>query len=128
MGKWKSTVAIFGFGLSIVFGSHNAAAQDTLQDSAQKDVVLTAKPRPAYTDVARKKEFQGTVVLRVELLSNGSIGQIEDVTKKHRKKLIKYGLTAAAIDAAKKIKFEPARRRGVPVTVMQTVEYNFNIY
>ena len=124
----KLTFAAVGFGLIVGFSSLDIAAQSTVQDSVGTDVVLNSKPRAMYSEVARKKNFQGTVVLNVEFLSNGTIGRIEDATKKNRKKLIKYGLAGAAFDAAKKIRFEPATKNGIPITVFKTVEYHFNIY
>jgi len=38
------------------------------------------------------------------------------------------GLTEQAIAAARGIKFEPAKKAGVAVTVNKSVEYTFTIY
>jgi len=38
------------------------------------------------------------------------------------------GLTEQAISAARNIRFEPAKRNGVPYTVVKQVEYNFTLY
>jgi TonB family protein len=83
---------------------------------------IIAKPRAQYTDEARQNQVQGTVVLKVTLLANGSIGSVVPVTR------LGYGLTEKAIAAARQIQFEPKKVNGVPVSVTKTVEYNFNIY
>ena len=86
------------------------------------------KPKPAYTDTARKKGIEGNVLLRVTLLANGEVGSIENVTKKRAKKLLKYGLVDRAIDAARKIRFAPKIVNGLPVSVVVTIDYGFTIY
>jgi protein TonB len=62
------------------------------------------------------------VVLRVQFLENGEIGKITVV------KGLPYGLTENAIDAAKRMKFEPAKKDGRAVTVLRPVEFSFSIY
>lgn len=62
------------------------------------------------------------VVLRVVFSANGEIGAISVISG------LPEGLTEEAIAAAKKIKFEPAMKRGKAVTVTRKVEYTFTIY
>lgn len=83
---------------------------------------IISKPRPSYTDSARQQNIQGTVLLKVTFLANGSIGGVSAV------KGLGGGLTEQAIAAAKRISFEPAKRGGVPYSVTKTIEYSFNIY
>lgn len=85
-------------------------------------LIIVAKPRARYTDEARKHLVQGTSTLKVTLLANGSIGEITVV------RALADGLTDEAIAAARKIVFLPKRVNGYPVSVMKTIEYNFNIY
>lgn len=91
---------------------------------------IVNKPRPIYTDKARKKNVEGWVRLQVTFLANGQIGEVVYLTESSKKKkLTKYGLTARAIEAAKEIKFVPAKNeKGNPIDVTKTVEYNFTIY
>lgn len=65
--------------------------------------------------------IQGIVVLRVQFLASGEIGTISVITS------LPY-VTPNAIEAAKKIKFEPATKNGNPVTVSKPVKYVFSIY
>ena len=75
-----------------------------------------------YTDLARRNEIQGEVLLRVTFLANGGIGSISVVSS------LPYGLTEQAIAAAKKITFLPARKNGKKYAVVKTVQYTFSIY
>jgi protein TonB len=83
---------------------------------------ILSKPRAQYTDEARQNQVQGTVVLKVTLLANGTIGSVVPVSR------LGYGLTEKAIAAAREIRFEPKKVNGVPQSVTKTIEYNFNIY
>ena len=85
-------------------------------------VVITAKPRAPYTDAARQNQFTGTVTLRVTFLASGQIGSISPISGQP------YGLTEQAIAAARQIRFEPAKKNGVPQTVTKQVQYSFTLY
>ena len=62
-------------------------------------------PKPLYPREARKKGFQGEVVLKVEVLANGLVGQVE-VRKSSGHEI----LDRSALSAVKQWKFFPARR------------------
>ena len=85
-------------------------------------VKILSKPRANYTDAARQNQVQGKVVLRVTFAANGSIGGISVISG------LGNGLTEQAIAAARGIRFEPAKRGGVPYSVTKPVEYSFTIY
>ncbi|MBA2620436.1 MAG: energy transducer TonB [Acidobacteria bacterium] len=85
-------------------------------------VTITSKPRANYTDAARQNQLQGTVTLRVTFNANGTIGGITPVNG------LGMGLTEQAIAAARGIRFEPAKKNGVPQTVTKQVQYSFTIY
>lgn len=85
-------------------------------------VNIISKPRPGYTDAARQNQITGTVTLRVTFLANGQIGSISPVSG------LPYNLTEQAIAAARQLKFEPAKKNGVPQTVTKQVQYSFTIY
>lgn len=80
------------------------------------------KPKPSYTDGARQHLVQGTVILRVTFLANGSIGNVSAVNG------LPDGLTEQAIAAARSIRFEPAKVNGQNQTVTKQVEYRFSIF
>ena len=85
-------------------------------------VRIISKPRPGYTDAARTNGVTGSVVLKVTLLANGSIGSITPVRR------LPHGLTEQAIAAARQIRFEPKKVNGSPVSVVMTFDYGFTIY
>lgn len=83
---------------------------------------ILSKPRANYTDAARENSAHGAVRLRVTFLASGEIGAITPVNS------LPDGLTEQSIAAARKIKFEPATRDGVPLSVTKIVEYTFTLY
>ena len=83
---------------------------------------IISKPRPAYTDAARFYEISGTVSLRVTFLESGQIGPVMALTK------LPFGLTEQAVNAARKMTFQPAQRNGVLIPATRAVDYNFFIY
>lgn len=85
-------------------------------------IKILSRPQPRYTDAARTNNVTGTVTLKVTFMANGQIGSVAPVSG------LPYGLTEQAIAAAKSIRFEPAKRGGVPYSVSKTVTYNFTIY
>jgi TonB family protein len=87
-----------------------------------ESIKIISKPQPRYTDAARQNQVQGTVTVKVTFNANGSIGSIAPVSG------LPYGLTEQAIAAARSIKFEPAKRNGVPYSVAKTIAYTFTIY
>jgi TonB family protein len=87
-----------------------------------ESVKIISKPKALYSDPARQNQVQGTVRLRVTFSANGQIAGISAVSG------LPYGLTEQAIAAARAIKFEPAKKNGVPISVTKQVEYNFTMY
>lgn len=91
---------------------------------------MTASLRPTilyrekakYTEEARQNKVQGTVVLQVVFHANGSITDVRVVRG------LPDGLTEKAIEAARRIRFNPAVKNGSPVSVRGTLEFSFNLY
>jgi TonB family protein len=77
-------------------------------------------PEPLYPREARKKGFQGEVVLKVEVLSNGLVGQVE-VKKSSGYEI----LDRSALSAVKQWKFFPAKRGecAIPFWVNIPIKY-----
>ena len=87
-----------------------------------KELKITSKPRASYTDEARKNQVTGMVRLVVEFGADGKIKAILPVLG------LPDGLTEMCIEAAKKIRFEPAWKNEKPVPVVTTIEYSFSVY
>ncbi len=85
-------------------------------------VTILSKPRANYTDLAGFYEISGQNLFRVTFLASGEIGSVSPVNR------LPFGLTEQAILAARAIRFEPAVRNGIAVTVTKAVQYSFTIY
>ena len=83
---------------------------------------VTFKPEPGFTEGARKFQVSGVVRIRAIFAATGEVTNIVVV------KGLPHGLTWRALDAAKKIKFEPAQKDGHVVSQYIVLEYYFNIY
>ena len=71
---------------------------------------------------ARSESVSGRIIMRCVFASDGSVKYIL-VTES-----LPFGLTEAAIAAAKRIKFVPAAINGKPVSTYMQLEYNFAIF
>ena len=81
---------------------------------------LLRKPQPSYTAKAEKERITGTVILKCVFASDGTVTHIQVIQG------LPAGLTEAAIEAARKIKFIPATKDGRNVSMWMQLEYNFD--
>jgi TonB family protein len=137
----KGTIASAGFGSSIAqpgqgdgrkngqgvqaagFGAQKVATapKHTLDDTAAltTQVEILYKPKPVYTDEARKLNIEGEVLLEVVFGASGDL---------HVNRVVRglgHGLDEAAVGAANRIKFKPAQRNGSPVDSLSIVHVMF---
>ena len=83
---------------------------------------VLSKPEPSYTGEARDAGIAGTVILRAVFTAYGTVENILVVRS------LPAGLTAASVQAARRIKFTPAIRDGKPVPVFMELQYNFSLF
>jgi protein TonB len=104
--------------------SHAAPAEKSSTASA----VVMATPRysdnppPAYPSIARKRGYEGTVVLDVFVDQNGRVGRLR-VAESSSYRL----LDRSAIKAVEGWQFEPGRRGGRTVAMWVRVPVNFRL-
>lgn len=79
------------------------------------------KPEPEYSEEARKAKFQGTVLLAIVILPDGSTSNIRVLRP------LGLGLDEKAIEAVGKWRFRPSLKDGKPVPVSANVEVNFRL-
>jgi TonB family protein len=79
-------------------------------------------PEPEFSEEARKNKWQGNVVLRVIV---GSDGKTHEVAVLHS---LGMGLDEKAVEAVRAWRFEPGTKDGAPVPVEINVEVNFHLY
>jgi TonB family protein len=82
---------------------------------------ITFKPKPDYSDDARKLRVEGEVLLRVLFAATGEVHVLEIVRG------LGHGLDENAVNAAQKIRFKPALRGGSPVDSTVTVHILFQL-
>jgi TonB family protein len=80
------------------------------------------REKAVYTEIARINRVQGTVVLQAVFAVNGQMHTIRVLRG------LPDGLTHKAIEASRKIRFNPATRNGEPVSVRGQLEFTFNLY
>ena len=140
----KGTIASAGFGNGIAQPGHGDGrasgqgvqaagftSQQVATNSGRRNLTDTAaltaqveilyKPKPAYTDEARKLNLEGEVLLEVLFGANGEL---------HINRVVRglgHGLDEAAVSAANKIKFKPAQRNGSAVDSTAVVHVMFQL-
>jgi len=78
-------------------------------------------PKPAYTTKALEYQIKGFVRVSAVFAADGTVREIQVIRS------LGYGLDEAAIDAVRRMKFAPATRGGVPVTVRYKVDIQFGL-
>ena len=95
--------------------------------AAEKPAPVTKAPRkiqspePEYTEEARAKRIEGSVLLK------GEIGTDGRVTNIRLARGLGHGLDQKAVECLRKWQFAPATRQGEPVTVQANFEINFRL-
>jgi TonB family protein len=140
----KGTIASAGFGNGIAQPGHGdgrangqgvqasgfatqQVATNTAKRSLDDTAALTSqveiifKPKPSYTEEARKLNLEGEVLLEVMFGANGQL-QVNRVVRG-----LGHGLDEAAVTAASKIKFKPAQRNGASVNSTAVVHVMFQL-
>ena len=81
--------------------------------------VSLSKVEPQYTEEARKARLQGTVILEVEVRSDGTVDP-DSITVIQG---LGMGLTEKAIEAVQHWTFKPAYKNGKPMGVAMPVAF-----
>ncbi len=84
-------------------------------------VSITSKPSPSYTDEARKLRVEGEVLVRVVFTANGEVRVVGVIRG------LGHGLDESAIQAAQKVRFQPAQKNGQPVDSQATLHIVFQL-
>ncbi len=79
-------------------------------------------PKPPYPMIARKRGYEGLVVLKVEILSNGRVGQVRvERSSGHRI------LDRSALKTVKEWRFIPAKRGEDPTRMWADIPIKFTL-
>ncbi len=118
--RGNGSVASSGFGDRVAPASSPALQRVQKKEEAQP-VEIVFKPRPVYTAEARRRGVEGEVLLEVVFTASGSL-RINRVVRG-----LGYGLDDAALAAAQRIQFRPARRDGEPYDCAALVHIAFEL-
>jgi TonB family protein len=79
-------------------------------------------PKPTYPQEAREKGYEGEVILRVEVLSNGRVGQMEV-----RKSSGHEALDRSALTTVKQWRFIPAMKDDIAIPLWVNIPIKFQL-
>ncbi len=82
----------------------------------------TFTPEPDFSEEARRKKFQGNVILSIV------VDKVGDVARIRMDKVLGHGLDEHAMEAIKTWRFTPGSRNGEPVAAREPIEVSFNLY
>ena len=119
-GTGRGTVQAGGFSDAAVTAEAPKPKQAEAVAAVQP-VEILAKPKPQYTDEARKLGLEGEVLVQVVFPAAGPVQVVRVI------KGLGHGLDEAAIHAAEQIRFKPAQQDGKPVDYPATVHIVFQI-
>jgi len=107
------------------------SAADALESGGRSDSLVPAfdsppgymyNPKPRYPRDARRRGEEGKVMLLVDVLPNGRVGEISvESSSGHRL------LDAAAVKAVRRWRFAPAKKTGRPVRAQVRIPVEFNL-
>jgi TonB family protein len=104
---------------SVIAASRPSAAPQPT--AAATPVQIVYKPRPAYTEEARRLQIEGEVLIEAAFSAVGEVRIIRVVRG------LGHGLDQAAVAAAEAIRFRPATQNGAAVDATATVRISFQL-
>ncbi len=90
--------------------------------ASQTKPELTHFEPPDYPEMARISHLEGTVVVKVLVGPDGSVMQVAILQGVHPM------LNKAALDAARKCRFNPGKQRNIPVKAWMAIPYRFRLH
>lgn len=113
-------VATGGFGNAAVAAQPGSRVQRT-SVAALTPVEILSKPAPSYTEEARRLKVEGAVLIQVLFMASGDVRVIGVVRG------LGHGLDESAVQAARNMRFRPARQDGQAVDSAGEVEIRFQL-
>ncbi len=78
--------------------------------------------RPDYPEMARASQLEGTVVVKIQVGTDGSVLQAMVIQAVHPL------LDKAAVDAARRCRFIPGKQRGISVKAWMAIPFVFSLH
>jgi protein TonB len=127
--KQEERIVVASLGNPVPQASSSEKSQTVMRSpSLSEGEIIFAQPRygenpkPLYPHEAKKKGYEGEVLLRVEVLSNGRVGEIQV-----RRSSGYDVLDRSAIKTVKQWKFIPAQKGETPVPVWVNIPVAFQL-
>ncbi|HKQ78352.1 MAG TPA: energy transducer TonB [Blastocatellia bacterium] len=111
-----------GGSLKLGSGPTDGTGDEPIVYSKLAQPTILYREKAKYTEEARQNRVQGTVMLTVVFGADGRVRDIRTIRG------LPHGLTETSIEAAQKIRFQPAIQNGKPISVRAILEYNFALY
>lgn len=102
--------------------THSKPADTQTYQSPSFNAAYLNNPAPSYPPLSRRLGEEGRVLLRVQVMEDGSAGSVELQTGSGSSRL-----DQAALEAVKKWRFVPAKRGEQPVSASVVVPVRFSI-
>lgn len=106
-------------GFDIRLSREPVPSRRRVEEGGFEPVEILKKPKPTYTEAARRLGIEGEVSLRILFGSDGKLKVLGIVQG------LGYGLDENAASAAARIEFRPARRAGRPIEQAAVVRVQF---
>jgi protein TonB len=91
-----------------------------LPDGAVPPKPLATNAPPAYPKTARKAGKEGMVTLKIVILADGRVTDVQVVEGEEP-------FVSAAVDAVKNWEYQPARYKGQPISIYRTIQVGFKL-
>jgi TonB family protein len=99
------------------------AVETVVEEIVLPQVIIKSQVAPDYPPAALAARFEGVVVLELNVLKDGTVGDSKVVKCSHPN----IGFEQAAIEATKKWRFEAALKEGEPIDYASTFRVNFRV-
>ena len=116
-----STVAESGFESPATKASNSRKSSAHSLEANTKAVEIFGKPRPLYTEEARRLRIEGEVLLRILFGADGKLG-VQSIVRG-----LGHGLDENAALAAAQIQFRPATQNGLAVDQTAVIRVRFQL-
>lgn len=120
-GNSQRSIRAGGFGDAVSVAATTGAGRQMEVSARATAAQILEKPRPAYTEEARRLQIEGEVQLEVQFRASGEVYIVRVVRG------LGHGLDENAAQAARTIRFLPAKRDGRPVDSTATVHIIFQL-
>ncbi|MBU0742836.1 energy transducer TonB [bacterium] len=89
---------------------------------SQDKPVLISFAQPDYPEIARASQLEGTVLVKVQVGTDGTVLQAVVIKSVHPT------LDREALKAARRCKFKPGRQRDIPVKAWMAIPFAFKLH